>query len=103
MVATGVAEEAGLRIARASVSPPASRESSVMVRLPAAPIVAAQRRHRFHRIHAASLRASESLSRQADPRKQETPTLPGIEVSTDPRQEMADGMAARAKCDRDRL
>ena len=74
-----------------------------MVRLPAAPVVASQRRHRFHRIHAASLRADQHQGRQAGPDKQETPEVGASKVSTDPRQGLADGMAARAKCDRDTL
>jgi hypothetical protein len=76
-------------------------------RIPAGPVIAAQRaareRRRLQQIHqvAASLHGSELVDRQSHPGKQETPSVSANEVSTDPRQVMADGMAARAKCDRD--
>jgi hypothetical protein len=48
---------------------------------------------------AASLRPLDRLSRDGL-QKQEPSSLAGLEGSTDPRQEMADGMAASAKCHR---
>jgi hypothetical protein len=78
-----------------------------MKRIPARPVIESQQRYRqaarVERIHrvAASLRPETLPARQGGPRKQETPSTGTDEVSTDPRQVMADGMAARAKCDRD--
>ena len=56
------------------------------------------------KIHAvaASLPGSAARSRKAASRKQEPPGPASPEGSTDPRQVMADGMAAGAKCYRGR-
>jgi hypothetical protein len=62
----------------------------------------AENARKMRRVYSACLTALGPWSREALPRKQETPGLPGPKVSTDPTPVLADGMAAHAQHDRGR-